>query len=62
MDKINAIRGLIRPFISVCFVGTTVVLAILGKIEPKDILTVTSIIVSYHFGERAALKKPEGTA
>ena len=59
MDKINAIRELVRPFISVCFVGTTVVLAILGRIEPKDILTVTGIIVAFHFGERAALKKPD---
>ena len=60
MDKIDAIRKLVRPFISVCFVRTTVVLAILGRIEPKDILTVTAIIISYHFGERAALKKPDG--
>ena len=57
MDKINAIRDLVRPFISVCFVGTTVALAIFGKIEPKDMLQITEIIVAFHFGERAALKK-----
>ena len=59
MDKIDAIRRLVRPFISVCFVGTTVALAILGKVDPKDMLEITGIIVAFHFGERAALKKPE---
>jgi len=57
MNKINAIRDLIRPFISFCFVSTTMFLALTGKIEPKDMLQITGIIIAFHFGERAASKK-----
>ena len=54
---IDNIRSLIRPFIAVAFVSATVVLFLLGKLEAKDILTTTGIIVGFYFGERAALKK-----
>lgn len=55
----NQIRELIRPFISVSFILMTCFGAIKGAIDFKDILEVTGIIVAFHFGERAALKKPE---
>lgn len=55
---VDTIRGLIRPFIAFCFIGIVTVLAILGKIEPAEILQTTGIIVGFYFGERAALKKP----
>ena len=54
MDKIDAIKGLIRPFISVVFVSTVCYLSLKGKIEPGDILQLTGIIVAFHFGERSA--------
>ena len=57
---IETIRSLIRPFISVAFVTLTVYLAIVGKIDAEKILTVTGIIVAFHFGERAASKKIGG--
>jgi hypothetical protein len=55
---VDSIRKLMRPFITVALVGTTVYLAVVGKLEAKEILTATSIIIAFHFGERAALKKP----
>jgi len=58
---LSAIKQLIRPFIAVCFVLLTVGLAATGKIEPKEVLTITSVIVAFYFGERAALKKPGDT-
>ena len=51
---VELIRGLVRPFISFCFVMTTAVLAVIGKIDPGDILQLTGIIVAFHFGERAS--------
>lgn len=51
---VNNIKALIRPFISVAFVVATVILAVMRKIEAKDILSLTGIIVAFHFGERAA--------
>lgn len=56
---IKETQSLMRPFITVCFVGVTAYLAFIGKIDAKDILSLTSIIVAFWFGERAALKKPE---
>lgn len=47
-----------RPFITAAFVGLTVYLTLAGKVEPREILTVTGMIVSFWFGERAALKQP----
>jgi len=55
---VENIRKLIRPFITVSLVSTVVYLAIVGKIDPKELLGYTGIIIGYHFGERAALKKP----
>lgn len=51
--------SLMRPFITVCFVLLVIFLAVSGKIDPKEILTPTSMIIAFWFGERAALKKPE---
>jgi len=53
---VEIIRGLVRPFISIAFVSVTVTLALLGKIEAKEILLPTGMIVAFHFGERSALK------
>ena len=55
---VEAIRKLVRPFIAVAFVSATIVLFLLGKLEAKEILTITGIIVAFFFAERAALKKP----
>jgi hypothetical protein len=57
--SVETARSLMRPFITVCFVGLVVFLAVTGKIEPKEILTPTGMIVAFWFGERAATKKPE---
>ena len=55
---IKKIQKLVRPFISVTFVLLTAYLAAMGKIPAKDVLYITGIIVAFHYGERAALKKP----
>ena len=52
------IGHLIRPFMAVCFVLLTAYLAFIGKIDAKDILLITSNIMAFYFGERAALKVP----
>ena len=57
---VDNIRKLMRPFIAVCLVGTTVYLAVIGKIEAAMIMGITSTIVGFYFGERSALKKPGG--
>jgi len=54
---VDKIKQLIRPFVSIAFVLTTVILALNGKIEAKEMLSYTGIIVAFHFGERSALKK-----
>lgn len=59
MAKIEVIRGLIRPFISVVFVSTVCYLSLKGKIDASDILQLTGMIVAFHFGERSAAKKEE---
>lgn len=51
-------RHLVRPFISIAFVTVALVLALMGKVDAKEVLQITGIIVAFHFGERAALKKP----
>ena len=56
---IETIRSLVRPFIAVAFVGATVALFMLGKLEAKEILVTTSLIVGFYFGERAANKGTE---
>ena len=54
---IDNIQKLVRPFVALCFVGTTVFLAVTGKIDPKEMLSITAIIVAFYFAERATLKK-----
>jgi hypothetical protein len=56
---VEIIRGLVRPFISVAFVSMTAYLVVSGSLEAKEVLTLTGIIVAFHFGERSALKKSE---
>ena len=56
---IDGIRQLVRPFISVSFVLITAYLALAGKVDASEVLAITGIIVAFHFGERAALKKPD---
>jgi len=53
------IRGLVRPIISISFVFMCAYLALSGKIDAKDVLEITGIIVAFHFGEKAALKGVE---
>ena len=55
--KIELIRGLVRPVISILLVGTVVFLSIKGKIDPKEIITIVGMIIAFHFGERAATKR-----
>jgi len=53
------IRKMVRPFIAVSFILATVGLFAWGKLDAREILTPTGIIIGFYFGERAALKKPE---
>lgn len=51
------IRSLIRPFIAVVFTLVAAYLSLQGTIKPNEILTITSMIVAFHFGERAGKKE-----
>lgn len=53
---IEFVRKLVRPIIAFCFTGTVTYLAIIGKIDPAEILPIAGIIVGFYFGERAANK------
>jgi len=59
MDKLEFIRGIVRPIISISFVSMCAFLVVKGSIDAKDVLELTGIIVAFHFGEKAALKKGE---
>ncbi len=48
--NVDKIRKLVRPFMSFCFVGTVVYLAITGKIKPSEILQLTGMIVAFILG------------
>lgn len=54
----ETIKSLMRPFIAFSFVTGTIILYLMGKIEAQSILQITSIVIGFYFGERAALKKP----
>ena len=56
--SVETVRGLVRPYISFVFASVTGYLAITGAIDAKDMLSITGIIVAFHFGEKSALKKP----
>lgn len=45
-----------RPFITVVFVLIVAGYACVGKIDSVQILSVTGMLISFWFGERAALK------
>lgn len=51
--------SLMRPFITIAFMGLVIYLTIAGKIDAKEVFTVASTIVAFWFGERAALKKSD---
>jgi hypothetical protein len=57
MQVLDIIRGLVRPFIAVSFVSVTLYLAIVGKLEAREVLAITGIIAAFYFGERAGRKK-----
>ena len=54
---IDFIRGIVRPITTFTFVGTVAYLGIIGKIDPKDILSLTGIVVAFWFSDR---KVPKG--
>ena len=56
----NQLKEFMRPFITFSFVITSVALVSFGKIDAKEFMTITSIIVAFYFGERSALKNPNG--
>lgn len=59
MTTVTKIKKLVRPFIAVSFTLTTVALLITGKLEAREVLTITAVIIGFYFGERSALKNPE---
>ena len=56
--KLETIRGLMRPFVTVALVSTAIYLALKGKIEAEAVWAAVTFILGHYFGERAALKKP----
>jgi hypothetical protein len=57
MNLVESIKTLIRPLIALAFVATTCILFFDGKLEAKDILQITSIVIGFYFGERATRKE-----
>jgi len=55
-EKLEFIRGIVRPIISLSFVAIVGWMTYKEFVDPKDILAITGMIVAFHFGERAALK------
>jgi len=54
---IDFIRGTVRPVTTFAFVGATVYLAIIGKIDPKDMLGLTGIVIAFWFSDRKTAPK-----
>ena len=57
MTKLEFIRGIVRPVVTFSFVGATVYLSVIGKIDPKDMLGLTGIVIAFWFSDR---KTPKG--
>jgi hypothetical protein len=57
MEKLEILRGLVRPVISILLVLVACYLGIMGKIPPEQFITIVAMVISFHFGERAAKKK-----
>lgn len=54
---IEQVRALMRPVITICFLGLAVYLTMKEKISAEMILGTLSTIIGFYFGERSALKK-----
>lgn len=59
MTLIDFIKQLVRPIISLALVGTIIKLALMGDIDAENLLQIVGVVIAFHFGERAALKKPK---
>lgn len=57
-NRIETIRSLVRPYISIVLVSVVAYLGVKGKIVAKDILYLAAVIIAFHFGERKSLKRP----
>jgi hypothetical protein len=51
-----------RPLVTVVLIGTACYLAIVGTIDPKDFLSLATIVVLFWFKERADLKERQDQA
>ncbi len=54
--RMEVIRSLVRPVLTVMFAGTTLGLVLLGREVPGQLWGVTLTLVAFWFGERA--KRP----
>ncbi len=55
--RLAEITKLMRPFVIVALVSTSMYLFIVGKIDAREIIAPTGMVISFLFGERSALKK-----
>ena len=55
---VEIIRKLVRPFIALSLTCSVIYLAVLGKIDAKELLGYVGIVIGFYFGERSALKIP----
>jgi hypothetical protein len=51
-NALNFIRGIVRPVTTFSLVGAIVYLAVIGKIDPKDILGLGGIVLAFWFSDR----------
>jgi len=52
ITKVEAVRKLMRPFVTVALTVTIVYLAITGVLDPEKVFTLGSMVVAFHFGTR----------
>lgn len=60
MDKLDFIRGIVRPVVTFTFVGVAAYLAVVGKIDPKDILGLAGIVIAFWFSNRSNNTEKKG--
>ena len=60
MIYIEHIRALVRPTISLSLTTCVIVLALKGTVPWEALLGLLGPIIGFYFGEKAALKSPNG--
>jgi len=64
MEKLELIRGLVRPIVALALILAVIGLACFGKVEAKEIVMLAGIAMAFYFSDRsqtkAAIQKESG--